>query len=94
MECALLLVLRSHTCTHAHCLAHLPILLSTPLQPPQAVRYNYSRGERLAMVELLAMVNDVHGQLDRMASRLIPEIKCDMVVVDDGGGGSGKTHML
>ena len=46
------------------------------------------------MVELLAMVNDVHGQLDRMASRLIPEIKCDMAVVDDGGGGSGETHML
>ncbi|EGD74766.1 hypothetical protein PTSG_07003 [Salpingoeca rosetta] len=40
----------------------------------KAVRYNYSRTERLAMIEVLAMIKDVQGQLDSMASLLVPEI--------------------
>lgn len=41
----------------------------------QAVRYNYSHAERIAMVELLAMLYDVKSSLMKISNLAIPAIK-------------------
>jgi hypothetical protein len=39
------------------------------------VRYNYSQAERIAMVELLAMLYDVKSALMKISNLAIPAIK-------------------